>query len=90
MNTRGSPLDRHLFQRQISKAAIGRSLPAMAKKRTGRIRCKWLVRSNANGWSSLCNYPSTDQKNLARHEAYQIIGLTKAGTDQVIAEYPEN
>jgi hypothetical protein len=24
------------------------------------------------------------------HEAYQIIGLTKAGTDQVIAEYPEN
>jgi hypothetical protein len=24
------------------------------------------------------------------HEAYQIIGLTKAGTDQVIAEYPQN
>ncbi len=24
------------------------------------------------------------------HEAYQIIGRNKAGTDQVIAEYPEN
>ncbi|MDI3358357.1 DUF411 domain-containing protein [Pseudomonas sp. UYIF39] len=24
------------------------------------------------------------------HEAFQIIGLNKAGTDQVIAEYPEN
>lgn len=38
--------------------AIGRLLPVMIKKRAGRIRPKGLVRSNANGRASLCNYPA--------------------------------
>ncbi|MNB91403.1 hypothetical protein D3C76_643640 [compost metagenome] len=36
---------------------MGRSLPVMATQCDGQIRCKCLVKSNANGWASLCNYP---------------------------------
>jgi len=36
--------------------ALGRPLPVMATKPAGQIRSKLLVKSNANGWASLCNY----------------------------------
>jgi hypothetical protein len=32
----------------------------MATKRAGQVQCKWLVRSNANKWASLCNYPAAE------------------------------
>ncbi|GGK53405.1 hypothetical protein GCM10009103_54650 [Pseudomonas koreensis] len=35
---------------------IGRFLPFKATQCAGQIRCKRLVKSNANGWSSPCNY----------------------------------
>ena len=33
-------------------------LPVKATQCAGQIRCKRLVKSNANGWSSPCNYAS--------------------------------
>ncbi|MCS7635702.1 hypothetical protein N0465_22990, partial [Pseudomonas aeruginosa] len=35
---------------------IGRFLPVKATQCAGQIRCKRLVKSIANGWSSSCNY----------------------------------
>lgn len=44
----------------------------MSTNRAGQIRCKLLVRSNANGWASPCNYPSYKEAQ----ERYGIQGKT--------------
>lgn len=38
-------------------AAMGRFLPVKTSPCAGHIRCKWLVKPNANRWSNQCNYP---------------------------------
>lgn len=51
--------DMHLSDFRLPPPSImGRSLPVMFTKGAGQIRRRWLVRSNANGWSSQCNCPS--------------------------------
>jgi len=39
-----------------------RSLPIMTTKCGGQIRCKWLIRSNAKRWASLCSSPTLGNK----------------------------
>ena len=55
--------------RSYRRAASGRFLPVKATPCAGQIRCKRLVKSNANGWSSLCNYAKWAHFSPAEGEA---------------------
>ena len=84
-------------------AVVGHNLIFHGVKLAGRVFVGHARRSNTTGFIGLCD--TDDLRGIdvpgmpagspgmevdGKHDAYKVIGLSKAGTDHVIAEYPGN